>query len=293
MISELAIATYTQQSHIAFVSAQGLAIISIILLCVAPFLPRPMRSFQYGIDAFLSVCLLSVFILRSLASEFFALTNMFESLLAVALGVVICRYILEPRIRIQSFHVLSMGLVLVALGFATTLPSEIAILQPALMSYWRAIHVPIIMLSYALLFMASIAGVLMIIKRGSSPPLQRERIGERGFSQLDQETDCPLTQLADRAVYLAVPTLAIGTALGAVWANEAWGTYWNWDPKENMALATLFVYGAYMHMRLNTQIKPQSLAWLLVIGFAVVMLTYIGINLLGVGLHSYGNFMMS
>jgi ABC-type transport system involved in cytochrome c biogenesis permease subunit len=87
--------------------------------------------------------------------------------------------------------------------------------------------------------------------------------------------------------------LAIGTALGAVWANEAWGTYWNWDPKENMALASLFVYGAYLHLRLNTDVPAEKLAWLLIIGFAVLMLTYIGINLLGVGLHSYGNFMMN
>jgi ABC-type transport system involved in cytochrome c biogenesis permease subunit len=233
---------------------------------------RAHRSLQRILDGALLVVLLSVFALRSLEAGYLALTNMYESVLAVVTGLVISRYLIDPRLKVKVFHIGAMVLGLLALVASLKLPQEIPVLQPALMSYWRAIHVPIIMLAYSLMFLASIAGGLYLSIREDAK--QNHLLG-----------------LMDKTVTLAVPTLAIGVALGAVWANEAWGTYWNWDPKENMALATLFVYGAYLHLRLNTELSPTKLAWLLILGFGILMLTYIGINLLGVGLHSYGNFM--
>jgi ABC-type transport system involved in cytochrome c biogenesis permease subunit len=230
-------------------------------------------TLQRALDLALLLGLIGVFVLRSLLADYFALTNMFESVLAVNVGLVVCRYLLDAPFNVPIFHVGVMGMVLAGFVFSGFLPQEITPLAPALMSYWRAIHVPVILLSYALMFVASWGGVgLLTIK--------------------DPARKVSILNLTDKAVTLAVPLLAVGTALGAVWANEAWGTYWNWDPKENMALASLFVFGAYLHLRANTPSKPETLAWLLIVGFAVLMLTYIGINILGVGLHSYGNFMM-
>ncbi len=260
-------------TKIFYYSAFALSLISLLWLILNPrFSLAFFQRWQRVWDLALIVVLFTVFVLRSVAADYFALTNMFESLLAVNLGVLICRLAIEPTLSVRFFHIGAMALVSVGFIFSGFLPQEIAVLQPALMSYWRSIHVPIIMMSYALLFLASIGGLGVLMNSDATRRTQ-------------------LLALTDKTVTFAVPMLAVGTALGAVWANEAWGTYWNWDPKENMALATLFVYGAYLHLRLNSSLPAEKLAWLLIIGFAVLMLTYIGINLLGVGLHSYGNFM--
>jgi ABC-type transport system involved in cytochrome c biogenesis permease subunit len=76
--------------------------------------------------------------------------------------------------------------------------------------------------------------------------------------------------------------------LGGLWANEAWGNYWSWDPKESMSLVTLLGYGVYLHLRVNGEHAPKRLAWVSIIGFGLMLLTYFGVNMLGVGLHSYG-----
>jgi ABC-type transport system involved in cytochrome c biogenesis permease subunit len=84
--------------------------------------------------------------------------------------------------------------------------------------------------------------------------------------------------------------LAIGILLGGLWANEAWGTYWNWDPKETMALATLLAYGVYLHLNYSTNNGAVLLSWVSVGAFALLLVTYLGVNVLGLGLHSYGQF---
>jgi ABC-type transport system involved in cytochrome c biogenesis permease subunit len=242
------------------------------LIMLQPTQDKRHRLVQFSLDGVAVALLVGVFVFRSLAAGHFALTNMYESVLAVTLGLYVSRYLIDPRLKSKAFHLGAMGLGLIALGASLKLPREIPILQPALMSYWRSIHVPIIMLSYSLMFLASITAMLFLVQR-------------------QEDKKHHLLGLMDKTVTFAVPVLAIGVALGAVWANEAWGTYWNWDPKENMALATLFIYGAYLHLRLNTEVSATALSYLLIAGFVVLMLTYIGINLLGVGLHSYGNFM--
>ncbi|MEZ4575777.1 MAG: cytochrome c biogenesis protein CcsA [Vampirovibrionales bacterium] len=92
-----------------------------------------------------------------------------------------------------------------------------------------------------------------------------------------------------RAIAAGFPLLMIGVILGALWANEAWGNYWSWDPKESMSLVTLLGYGVYLHMRLNGEHSPRTLAWVSVIGFLLVLMTFVGVNMWGFGsLHSYG-----
>lgn len=93
-----------------------------------------------------------------------------------------------------------------------------------------------------------------------------------------------------RAISFGFPVLTIGIIAGAVWANEAWGSYWSWDPKETWALITWLVFAAYLHVRLNNQWSVQGPAILASIGFFIVWVCYLGVNFLGQGLHSYGWF---
>jgi cytochrome c-type biogenesis protein CcsB len=95
-------------------------------------------------------------------------------------------------------------------------------------------------------------------------------------------------EITYRCVAFGFPLLALGIILGGIWANEAWGNYWSWDPKESMSLVTLLGYGVYLHLRINGEHSERTLALVSVTGFILMLVTYFGVNLMGVGLHSYG-----
>lgn len=99
-----------------------------------------------------------------------------------------------------------------------------------------------------------------------------------------------LDQLSYRILGIGFPLLTIGILSGAVWANEAWGSYWSWDPKETWALLTWLVFAIYLHTRLNNGWKGEKPAMIASLGFLIVWICYLGVNLLGEGLHSYGWF---
>jgi len=99
-----------------------------------------------------------------------------------------------------------------------------------------------------------------------------------------------LDNISYRIIGLGFPLLTIGIIAGAVWANEAWGSYWSWDPKETWALITWLVFAAYLHARITRGWQGRRPAILAATGFAVVWVCYLGVNLLGKGLHSYGWF---
>ncbi|MCP2730748.1 c-type cytochrome biogenesis protein CcsB [Limnofasciculus baicalensis] len=99
-----------------------------------------------------------------------------------------------------------------------------------------------------------------------------------------------LDNISYRIIGLGFPLLTIGIIAGAVWANEAWGSYWSWDPKETWALITWLVFAAYLHARITRGWQGRKPAMLAATGFMVVWICYLGVNLLGKGLHSYGWF---
>jgi len=99
-----------------------------------------------------------------------------------------------------------------------------------------------------------------------------------------------LDNISYRIIGLGFPLLTIGIISGAVWANEAWGSYWSWDPKETWALITWLVYAAYLHARITKGWQGRRPALLAASGFLVVWVCYLGVNILGKGLHSYGWF---
>lgn len=114
----------------------------------------------------------------------------------------------------------------------------------------------------------------------SNPPLSPQRL-----SLADT-----LDNISYRIIGLGFPLLTIGIIAGAVWANEAWGSYWSWDPKETWALITWLVFAAYLHARITRGWQGRRPAILAASGFLVVWVCYLGVNLLGKGLHSYGWF---
>ncbi|XAR69523.1 hypothetical protein NMG60_11001142 [Bertholletia excelsa] len=108
-------------------------------------------------------------------------------------------------------------------------------------------------------------------------------------SQLIQQLD----HWSYRVISIGFIFLTIGILSGAVWANETWGSYWNWDPKEIWAFITWTVFMIYLHIRTNTKLPPTNSAIVAAIGFLIIWICYFGVNLLGIGLHSYGSFTLT
>ncbi|MCD7969576.1 MAG: cytochrome c biogenesis protein CcsA [Alistipes sp.] len=134
-------------------------------------------------------------------------------------------------------------------------------LMPALQSIWFVPHVTVYILSYALLGAATIASLVQVCRMGKGP-------GERN-----------IFDLMDNLVYAGFGLLMLGMLMGAVWAKQAWGHYWTWDPKETWAFVTSAAYLVYIHMRLRKGNKVFA-AWILPVAFVLLMITWIGVNYL-------------
>ena len=188
-------------------------------------------------------------------------------------------------------------------------------LVPALKSNWLMMHVSIMMLSYSTLITGSLLSILFLfLTLGKNVSLQGNSLGSTNSNNVDTrnmsmavlEVTLPkkidistsssdslnlleiLDNLSYRIIGLGFPLLTTGIVAGAVWANEAWGAYWSWDPKETWALITWFVFAAYLHARITKSWQGKRPAILASIGFVVVWICYLGVNFLGKGLHSYG-----
>ncbi len=152
-------------------------------------------------------------------------------------------------------------------------------LVPVLKSYWLTIHVAVIASSYGFLGLAALLGFFNLILMGLQSRSNHAQVG------MTVET---LTMIIEMTIIAGLGLLSIGTFLGGVWANESWGRYWAWDPKESWALITILVYAFITHMRFIPGFKgifPLNLA--AVIGFSAVIMTYFGVNFYLSGMHSY------
>lgn len=157
---------------------------------------------------------------------------------------------------------------------------EITHLVPVLKSYWLLIHVAIITASYGFIGLSAFLGVLVLILYVIMHDNNRKNVDYF----IDQ-----LTTISELSATIGLYMLTIGTFLGGVWANESWGRYWGWDPKETWALITAVIYAFIVHMRLIPSLRGRynyNLAT--VIGFSSVLMTYFGVNYFLAGLHSYG-----
>ena len=201
-------------------------------------------------------------------------------------------------------------------------------LVPALKSNWLMMHVSVMMLSYAALMVGSLMAIaFLIVTRGQNIELKGSSVGTGAYrlqNKLSTTLSVPifletansgptalltptltamatlspqrlslaetLDNISYRVIGLGFPLLTIGIIAGAVWANEAWGSYWSWDPKETWALITWLVFAAYLHARITRGWQGRKPAILAASGFVVVWVCYLGVNLLGKGLHSYGWF---
>jgi cytochrome c-type biogenesis protein CcsB len=256
---------------------------------------------------------LSIFLIlasRWLFHGYFPLSNLYESLLFLSWVLLFIHLLLEYKTRSKLLGAIILPLVLFIDGFGNfSLPIEMqkaSPLVPALQSNWLMMHVSLMMLSYGSLIIGSLISILflMLSLKGPLGRTERKNSSLNSLSLQKMGTSLSLASspsssfvlkllenmdnLSYRIISLGFPFLTLGIIAGAVWANEAWGSYWSWDPKETWALITWLVFAAYLHARIVKGWEGKRPAILASVGFFVVWFCYLGVNFLGQGLHSYG-----
>ena len=259
--------------------------------------------------AMANLLLTSQLVLRWWESGHFPISNLYESLCFLAWACTLTQLLVERSwpSPIVAAAVTPMGLGCIAFA-SFALPDQLqtsAPLVPALRSSWLVMHVSVIMVSYAALLVGSLLSLAVLVTdRGEALELRSSSIGSGGFRQsvgvgndgvlqlqsIQLSTTEQLDSLSYRTITVGFLMLTVGIVSGAVWANEAWGSYWSWDPKETWALICWLVYAAYLHTRLSRGWQGRRPALVAVAGLVVIAVCYIGVNLLGIGLHSYGWF---
>ena len=251
-------------------------------------------------------------VLRWWESGHFPISNLYESLCFLAWACTLTQLLVERTWPSPIVAAAATPMGLGCIAFASfALPDQLqtsAPLVPALRSSWLVMHVSVIMVSYAALLVGSLLSLAVLFTdRGEALELRSSSIGSGGYRRAVATTEGGLIQLQSvqfstneqldslsyRTITVGFLMLTVGIVSGAVWANEAWGSYWSWDPKETWALICWLVYAAYLHTRLSRGWQGRRPALVAVAGLIVIAVCYIGVNLLGIGLHSYGWFLGS
>ena len=259
--------------------------------------------------ALANLLLTAQLVLRWWESGHFPISNLYESLCFLAWACTLTQLLVERSWPSPIVAAAATPMGLGCIAFASfALPDQLqsaAPLVPALRSSWLVMHVSVIMVSYAALLVGSLLSfAVLVTDRSEALELRSSSIGSGGFRQSVAATEGGVLQLQSvqlstteqldslsyRTITVGFLMLTVGIVSGAVWANEAWGSYWSWDPKETWALICWLVYAAYLHTRLSRGWQGRRPALVAVVGLVVIAVCYIGVNLLGIGLHSYGWF---
>nr|YP_010264111.1 cytochrome c heme attachment protein [Ardisia replicata]UFP90944.1 cytochrome c heme attachment protein [Ardisia nutantiflora]UIG87727.1 cytochrome c heme attachment protein [Ardisia replicata] len=310
-------------THISFSIVSILITIHLITLFVDEIVKLSDLSKRGMLVTFL--CITGLLVIRWIYSGHFPLSNLYESLIFLSWSFSIIHIVPYFKKNKNYLSAITAPSALFTQGFATSgLLTEIhqsEILVPALQSEWLIMHVSMMVLGYAALLCGSLLSVALLVITfrkditlfynknhllnfnesfyfGEIQCMNKKSnvFGNTYFFSAKNYYRSQLIQQLDhwgyRVISIGFIFLTIGILSGAVWANEAWGSYWNWDPKEIWAFITWTVFAIYLHSRTNKKLPPANSAVVASIGFLIIWICYFGVNLLGIGLHSYGSFIL-
>lgn len=208
-------------------------------------------------------------------------TTLNESLSFFAWCLAVIFLIFDLRYRLAVLGAFSSVLALIIMLGSGFSPKSVVPLNPVLNSWWFPLHVTLAFLGNAAFAMAFAAGVMYL--------LQDRMLKSKRFSALYYRLPSlnTLDNINYRALSFGFPLMTLGIISGAAWAESVWGTYWSWDPKETWALLTWFVYAALLHGRLSIGWRGRRAALFAIIGFACLLFTFLGANLLLGGQHTF------
>ena len=225
--------------------------------------------------------LLASVVLRGLSVDRWPLGNMFEFAVMGSMFTSLAYSIWSTRRDLRWLGLFITGPVLLVLGMAVAVwYTEAAELLPSLKSYWLVIHVTVAVISTALFTLAAAATAIDLLKDAF------QRSGRA--SVLDRFPEAPSIERTAYGLHIvAFPLWTFTLIAGAIWARQAWASYWNWDPKEVWTFVIWVVYAAYLHSRATSGISRQTAAWISLAGYACVIVNFAVVNVFFVGQHSY------
>ncbi|GAB5425379.1 MAG: hypothetical protein Crog4KO_25260 [Crocinitomicaceae bacterium] len=248
---------------------------------VAPKWVQWTQKIGFWLVLIVTIYLGSGLVIRALISGHVPWSDGYEALLFISFIKVLAGFILYRFNKVILAAACLMAFFLLFVSSLNILDPEITQLQPVLKSYWLKIHVAIITGSYAPLGLAAFLGLINLILFIARNDSNGKRLGL---------TIKQLTYVTEIAITIGVVMLTIGTFLGGIWANESWGRYWGWDPKETWALVAILAYAIILHLRFIPGVKDSftfnSVAFW---GYTTILFTFFGVNFYLVGLHSYAN----
>jgi len=239
----------------------------------------------YAGIALLLVCI----VLRGLATTRVPWGNMYEFINLTCFSGLVAGAIVLRRAQYRALWVFVLVPVLILLTVSGRwLYTNAAPVMPALQSYWLPIHVSVVSLGSGVFLVAGVSSILFLVKMshlGAPSDSAAQGTAARIVARL------PDAQVLDRIAYrttiFAFPVFGFGVIFGAIWAEEAWGRYWGWDPKETVSFIAWVIYAAYLHARSTAGWRDKKAAWINVAGFIAMVFNLFFINLVTVGLHSY------
>nr|YP_010828497.1 cytochrome c heme attachment protein [Aleurites moluccanus]QVL29686.1 cytochrome c heme attachment protein [Aleurites moluccanus]WFF45984.1 cytochrome c heme attachment protein [Aleurites moluccanus] len=311
-------------THISFSVVSIVITIHLITLLVDEFVELYDSSEKGMIITFF--CITGLLVTRWIFRGHLPLSDLYESLIFLSWAFSIIQMVPYLKKKKNYLSTIIAPSTFFTQGFATsgllTDMHHSEILVPALQSQWLMMHVSMMILGYAALLCGSLLSVaflvitfrkiIRIVDKNNN--LLKDSFS---FSEIQYMTERKnvlrkisflsstsrnyykfqlIQQLDDwgyRIISIGFIFLTIGILSGAVWANEAWGSYWNWDPKETWAFITWTIFAIYFHTRTNKNREGLNSAIVASIGFLIIWICYFGVNLLGIGLHSYGSFTLT
>nr|YP_009568671.1 cytochrome c heme attachment protein [Fagus crenata]QBB88681.1 cytochrome c heme attachment protein [Fagus crenata]QNU39835.1 CcsA [Fagus crenata]WQM57807.1 cytochrome c heme attachment protein [Fagus japonica]WQM57889.1 cytochrome c heme attachment protein [Fagus japonica] len=267
------------------------------------------------------ICITGLLVTRWIYSKHLPLSDLYESFIFLSWSLSIIHMVPYFKKNKNHLNAITAPIVIFTQGFATsgflTEMHQSVILVPALQSHWLMMHVSMMVLGYAALLCGSLLSVALIVITFRKVIRNFEKSNNESFSfgeiqYINEKNNVlwntsfissknyymsqfiqQLDHWSYRIISLGFIFLTIGILSGAVWANEAWGSYWNWDPKETWAFITWTVFAIYLHIRTNKNLEGVNSAIVASMGFLIIWICYFGVNLLGIGLHSYGAFTLT
>ena len=221
---------------------------------------------------------------RSFEAGYTPVTSLYESLSFFAWMIIGILLVANLKYKVKVLGSFLTPIALILMFFAFALPKEIFPLAPVLKSYWHPFHVIFAFLGNAIFALTFCCGVMYLIQEHQ---LKSKRMGPitKRLPPLNL-----LDDLSYQSLKYGFPLLTLGIITGAVWAEYAWGRYWNWDPKETWSLITWLLYAALLHQRLTVGWRGRKAAIMAIAGFLAILFTFLGVNLLLPGLHTYSKW---
>jgi cytochrome c-type biogenesis protein CcsB len=220
-------------------------------------------------------------IFRYYAAGHLPITNLYESLAFFAWAILLVYIVVNYRYQIKVLGAFVAPVATILMVLSLAFPKEVFPLHPVLRSYWLPFHAIFAFLGDAVFALAFCAGVMYLIQE------RQIKLKKTGGLLMRLPSLEILDELNYRSLTIGFALLTVGIVTGSIWASYAWGSYWRWDPKETWSLITWFLYAALLHQRLAVGWRGKKAAMMAIIGFLVVLFTFLGVNLVLSGLHTY------